>query len=409
MTLDVFLARQPIFDRRDRLVGYELLYRNAPEVNRAEGADPDHMSSDVIVQAFLGIGIERLTGGVPGFVNCTREMLVDGTFRLLPRESVVIELLESVEADEEVVDACVRIVESGYRLALDDFVAGPGTEPLLRVAEIVKIDVLSRSSAETAELVAMMRGLGVRMLAERVETEEMRRRCEELGFDLFQGYFFARPEILANREVPVEQAGIIRLMNRLRDERATDGELAEEFRVDPSLSYRLLRIVNAAALGGRGVRSIPHAIQLVGREALHRWLSLLLVSSLSTGSDLSVELVHLAVQRARLCELLGEWRGRTEEEEPLFLVGLFSMLDALLRVPVERIVESVDLAPDVRDALLHRGGPYAPALELVEAYERGAWDRVPALAATVGVSALDLPDLYVRALQWSRERLHASE
>ena len=194
-------------------------------------------------------------------------------------------------------------------------------------------------------------------------------------------------------------------MNLLRDENASDADIEEAFRSDPSLSYKLLRMVNSAALGGRGIESIRHAIRLVGRGVLHRWLALLLASSMVTENGVDAELVHTAVLRARLCELLAESGGRRSSSGQQFMVGLFSMIDVLLKVPMEEILDRVDLSADVRDALLRRSGPYAGSLELVEAYEAGRWDAVSDISSDMGMAAPVLPELYLQSLSWVRERM----
>jgi EAL and modified HD-GYP domain-containing signal transduction protein len=407
--VELFVARQPIFGPANALAGYELLYRSSATNNWAAGASAVRMSSDVIIHALLGIGMDRLTEGKLGFINMGREMLLDHVFELLDPGNVIIELLETVEPDDEVIAACERLGQGGYRLALDDFVYDERFDPLLRQAEIVKVDVLNRPMEELAEVAERLRPFRVQLLAERVETAEVRDGCAALGYTLFQGYYFSRPEILSRQEVSVEQATIIQLMNLLRDENASDADIEEAFRSDPSLSYKLLRMVNSAALGGRGIESIRHAIRLVGRGVLHRWLALLLVSSMATESGVDAELVHTAVLRARLCELLADAGGRRSASGQQFMVGLFSMIDVLLKVPMEEILDRVDLSPEVRDALLRRTGPYAGSLELVEAYETGRWDAVSDISADMGVAAPEVPELYLQSLSWVRERVRVAD
>jgi EAL and modified HD-GYP domain-containing signal transduction protein len=402
--VEVFVARQPIFDAEDRLRGYELLYRHSGTAVRAEGATTHRMSKDVFLHSVLGFGLDRVTGGADAFINFSREMLTGRLYELLDPRVAVVELLEEVEPDEGTIAACRALRDAGYRLALDDFVYRPEAEPLLECAEVVKLDVLNATVAELAATVERLRPFGVRLLAERVETREVRDACLALGFELFQGYHFSRPEILSRREFSVEQTGAIRLMNLLRDARATDGDVEEAFRSAPLLTYKLLRIVNSASVGGRGIQSIGHGVRMVGRDTLYRWLALLFVSSVSAETGVETERVHSTVQRARLCEMVGEASGRGTAG-PLFMVGLFSMLGPLLRMPLEELVSMIDLAPEVRDAVLRGAGPYAPALELVRAYEAGRWDEVPHRAAEAGVSALEVPDLYLRSLTWARERL----
>lgn len=403
--VDVFVARQPIFDRAGTLFAYELLYRRTGAHTVAEGVTADVMASEVLVHAFLNFGIDRMTGGHRAFLNFTRDMLLRGMYQLFEPSQVVIELLETVEPDDEVVEATRKMVDAGYTLALDDFEFDPKYEPLLRLAKIIKLDVLGKSGDELQARHARVASYGGLVLAERVETAEVRAQCEAAGYGLFQGYFFSRPETLAHRELSAGELTILRLMNLLRNPDTSDVALEEAFRTDVSLTYKLLRSVNSASRGGRGIESIRHAVRLVGRGELHKWLSLLLVTSVARKGGTDVELVQLAIQRARLCELVAQQGRDRRSAEPLFMVGLFSLLDALMRVPLREILDRVDLADEVRRALVARSGPYAPTLAMVEAYERADWPVVEAECATLGVDAASMGQLYLDAVHWTRDRL----
>ena len=408
--LEIALARQPIFDRDDHLVGYELLYRRQRNESQAiqpvEGSGVQ-MSSDTIAGAFVGLGIQKVTGGKRAYINFDRAMLLSGAAQVLDPQAVVLEILESVRVDAEVLAACEALVASGYMLALDDFVYEPVYDPLLRLAKIVKVDVLGRPVCQIREQIDRLRPFGVTCLAERVESRGIRDECAALGFTLFQGYYFARPENLACREVPMEQANLMRLLNLLRDPDTTDLALEEVFRADVRLTYRLLRIVNSASLGHTGVTSIGHGIRLLGRATLHRWMSLLLVSSLATRTgDARDQLVELALIRARFSELLTEALGRQTDGSAGFVAGLFSLLDALLQMPMAELVERLSLTPELRDALLERSGPFAPTLKVIDAYESACDVREAFSGSDTGGAVVDaLPDLYLQSVEWARSTL----
>ena len=404
LSLDLFVARQPIFNLGGDVEGYELLYRRGAGSVAADGASTRQMSVDVIIQSLLEIGLERITLGRTAFLNFSREMLVSDFYDLLDRSAVIVELLEDVKADEEVVQVCQRLVKAGYRLALDDYEPNDGREALLDLAEIVKIDVLNRSADDIRAVVEPLSGRNLRLLAERVETAEVRDECRQMGFELFQGYFFARPELITKRGTSVDHMLIIQLMNLLRDEAVEDSELEEGFRRDPSLSHKLLRMVNAASFGVHGVDSILQAIRLLGRLTLHRWLAILLVSSFATRGGVDTELVQAAILRARFCELLGE-NTRKAPGGTLFMIGLFSRMDALFGAPMDEVLSEIDLAPEVKMALLRREGPYADWLRLAEAYEEGDWERMSDVATKLGVAPLAVPNLYLESVDWTRERL----
>lgn len=403
--MDVFLARQPIFDRSGDTVAYELLYRRTAESRYADGDDANRMSLDVVVQSFLEVGIERITQGKTGFINFGKTMLVEGSYELLDPSKIVVELLETVKVDESVREACRQLAAKGYRLALDDFAEGGPHEELVPHAEILKIDVLGRDLDELGKVIEPYLERGVTLLAEKVETEEVHKRCRDLGFALFQGYFYSRPELVVNQGASVEQTSMIALLNLLGDESASDQEIEEAFRRDASLSYKLLRMLSTAAQGGRGIESIRFAIRLLGRGTLQRWLSLLLASSFAGRGGTNDELVSTAVVRGRFCELLGRRSDASANADTLFLVGLFSLMDAILRTPMPDLLERVDLADPVRDALLKREGPYALPLRVCEAYEGGDWDQVASMAPDLGLSGLAIPDIYLDSVAWAREQL----
>ena len=363
------------------------------------------MTADVVVHSFLHIGLDRLTSGRAAFVNCTREMLLSGAHTLLPAEHVVIELLEDVEPDEQVEAACERLVDAGYALALGDFSGGAHFRRLLELATIVKVDVLNQPPTRLDEIAQELAVYDVRLLAERVETAQVRAMCAGLGYELFQGYYYARPEVIRDRALVSDELSIIRAMAVLRDARSTDADAEASFGTDVELRYRLLRMVNAAARGGRGIESIRHAVQLGGRDELGKWLALLLVSTMSARGCANRELLHLAVHRGRLCELLAVPAGRGGDTNACFLVGLFSVLDAVSGLPMVDLLEAVAVAPALRDALMERTGPYAMPLSIVEAYERGEWNSVSRQALSAGLDAARVGALYVQSLAWTRDQL----
>jgi EAL and modified HD-GYP domain-containing signal transduction protein len=268
----------------------------------------------------------------------------------------------------------------------------------------VKVDVLAWSLEEVSAIAARLRPRNARLLAERVETAEAWKALRALGFTLFQGYYFSRPETVSHEGNTIDTLRLLPLLDAVQDPEVTNVDLESRIRRDPSLSYKLLRIVNSAALGGRGVESIMHAINLVGRQALFRWLSLLLTSSLAAGGGTSRELVAATLIRARLLELIGKEGGANAAA--LFLTGMFSNMDTLLQITIQELVERVHFVPEVRSALLREeGAAYLPWLALVEAYEAGRWQEVARLASTLGLSPASIPDRYLEALQWTNEAL----
>lgn len=402
----VYIARQPIFDAGNRRVAYELLYRASAAATNAGAVSQDVMCSDTALHAVVSIGLDRLTGGVLAFVNVTREHLLADLYRVFDPSTVVLELLETIDGDAEVVEACARAAAAGYTLALDDYDGRASLAPLLPHVKIIKLDVLGRTAADLADAIARLRPFELTILAERVESGAMRALCQQLGCALFQGYVFSRPETLTGRAITVQQTTMINIMGLLGDENVTEQALDEAFRSHPSLSFALLRIVNSASFGLRAVESIPHAIRIVGRDALSRWLLVMLVASVATESPVAHEVVLRAMTRGRFCELLTV-RGGTGDPSARFLVGLLSCIDALLGQPMERVLERLPVNADVRDALLHGVGPHAATLDIAIAYEAGDWSTVDAYQANDSDASRLLAALYAEATQWADERLRS--
>ena len=403
--MEIFIARQPIFDRSERVVGYELLYRASSSADRAEGVDQDRMAYEVLLGSVFGAGLPRIVQDTAAFVNTPRSLLLSGALDLLDPRTVVIEVLETVEPDAEVLAACEALVAKGFRLALDDVVLDRRIEPLLNLASIVKFDVLAQAPETLSGVREQLAPYGVTLLAEKVESAAVRDACLALGFELFQGYHFSRPENLSTRALLPEWSRLVRLLRMLGDDGSHDDEIEEEFRSDPSLSYKLLRMVNSAGVGGRGVESIGHALRMLGRSDVHRWLSLLLVLMAGSGGGAQRELARRALIRAWMCEGIAKRSGADVSADGCFLVGLFSALDALVGMPVEQLVAELGLAPPLAVALARRAGPLAAFLALVEAYEAADWVAVEKACAEVGVRRDVLTGLYLEALEWVHERI----
>lgn len=392
---NVFIGRQPIYDRELRVIGYELLYRGG-EGNRAGEIDGDRATSQVLVNAFLEIGLERLVGDRLAFINLTRAFLTAFPELGLPRERVVLEVLEDIEVDEEVVAAVRGLSRKGYRIALDDFIFHERLRPLVDLADIIKIDVLALSAEALAEHVARLRHPRRRLLAEKVEDQAMFRRCRELGFDYFQGYFFCRPEVVKGRRPPPNRMAVLRLLAELQDPRTTAERLEALVGADAALGYRLVRLVNSPWFGLRTrVDSLRRAIVVLGTRQLRALASVLAMARIEGKPS---ELMTLALVRARMCELLAARSGRADPQAA-FTAGLFSVLDALLDQPMDELLEELPLADEVAAALARREGPVGAILDCVLRYEHAEWER----ACCPGLRPEAVRDAYLEALDWARE------
>ena len=406
-TRQIYLARQPIFDDESRVHGYELLYRSTESANSAEGPT-SAMGPSMMVDSLLGMGLAEVTGGRPAYIKVSRHMLLEGSVELFDPHQVVLEIPGTVESDPQVIAALDSLSSAGYRIALDGFRHTPDSAALLLLATVVKLDMLQHTPDQLLEVVERVRPYGPALLAEKVEDGEAHQRASHLGFSYFQGFHFSRPQTLARRDLPVEQLNVMRLLNVINDPDTSDLALERIFRGDISLSYKLLRMVNSAAMGGRGISSIDHAIRLLGRKSLYRWLALMLASGASSSGPRG-ELAHSALLRARMAERIALESGHTGEAPALYLTGLFSRLDALLGAPMPDLLDRLDLRPEVHQALSSRRGPLAPVLSLVEAYEGGHWLELPALVKAARATAIDLREIYIDSLRDADRHLRALE
>jgi c-di-GMP phosphodiesterase len=398
---DAIVARQPIFDDRQRLVGYELLYRHSEDASSARGASSTFMASSTVVQAVLGIGLERLSEGERVWINLSRDLIVERAWELLDPKAVVLEILETVEPDAEVIEACADAKKRGYQLALDDFEWHEKWEPLLELVQLVKVDVQGKTIEQLKPVVAKLKTFGVKLLAERVETDAVRSECAAIGFTLFQGYFYCQPETVVQRDLSAAEASALQLLNLVRNEKTPTNQVELGIKRDPAMTFKLLRIVNSAAMGFKGIESIPHALRLLGRTQLERWLTLLVMASFSGGGARQRELFKLSLTRARLLELMSD----AEDRDQRFLVGMFSMLHVLLQAPMKDVIATLQLSEAVSEALLERAGPHGPLLAGLEAYEVGDWDRVEQVTGDDGRALVLIAAHYPAALQWAIEQV----
>jgi c-di-GMP phosphodiesterase len=397
----VHVARQPIYDVRGGLYGYELLFRRAALSTSAD-QDDDGATTATIVAAFSEFGAAELLGGKPGFINLTRAFLVGDLPLPFAPEAAVLEVIESVRLDREVVIGALRLTNRGYRLALDDFVWSQEAEPLLAVADIAKIDVLAMTWDEVLFTVEKCRQHEVRLLAEKVEDAEMLDRCLAEGFELFQGYHLGRPETLTIETLSPGQTLALDLVGRLGDPSTSTEEIELAVRRDPALVYRLLRIANSAAYGvNRQVSTIRDALMMVGVSRLRAWLVLLSLTPDGPGASTMVD----ALARARTCERVARAAGLASPDIAFTAGLLHGVAESLGLSPTTLLERMPTLAPELADALMGRPGPLRDVLDAVLAYERQDLAGV----AAGPVSLRIMSDAYLGALAWTTETTRATD
>jgi EAL and modified HD-GYP domain-containing signal transduction protein len=395
--MDRFLARQPILSSQKQIFGYEILSRFGPE-NYCRIQAGELMNTSAMDELFL-FGLRQMTNGLPAFLNCTRDFLLRDYLDLLPRETVIGEILESVRPDASVLAACRRVKQKGYRLALDDYEDSLEMEPLFEVADFVKVDFLTTSLTEQARLGEKFRRLGIALIAEKVETLEQFHRGLEMGYELFQGYFFCRPQMLGRRNMSANTAIYLQLIEAASGPELNFHKIADLVKKEVSLSYRLLRYLNSPAFPfSVEVRSIPHALTLLGERAAQKWLSLVCVAVIGEGKP--GELVKIPLIRARFCELLAEAAENRTWANDLFLLGLLSVMDALLDMPMADVLAVLPVSREIKDTLRGRPTPFRPFFEVALDYESGTWDQLAASSNAIQLHENLIPDLYLQAVAW---------
>jgi EAL and modified HD-GYP domain-containing signal transduction protein len=393
-----FIGRQPILDAQQKIVAYELLFRHSASAKVAIIEDDLKDCARVLVNTMSDMGAQWLLGDKLAFINVSEELLHSDLLELLPPQRTVLEVLETVRPSEKVLKRLQELHAHGFQIALDDYVHTPEFSVLLQYAQYVKIDVQSQGLENFAKLFAELENLPIKTVAEKVETHEEYVICKTLGFNYFQGYYFAHPETLTARVINPFYASVLDLLN-LASRGASIEEIEAGFKRDPALSFKLLHYINSAGIEVSGeIQSIRHALTILGTKQLYRWLTLLMVTAAEHTT--APALMKTAVTRGRLTELLGASRLDKAERDNLFIVGVFSLLDAMLKMPMEQALEKVLLPSPVNDALLRREGVYGPYLQLAEACEGANSARIKALAESLQYDPESINNCHIAALAW---------
>ena len=392
-----YVARQPIFDREEKVFGYELLFRDG--LQNAFHGDTDEASRATLDRSLL-MGLEVLCDGRRAFVNCTRDTLIKGLVTLLPSTTTVVEILESVRPDPDVFTACRNLKEAGYLIALDDYVAGDPRESLADLADIIKVEMKLTTEAERAALMKRFGPWRCRMLAEKVETHADFIHAREQGFVYFQGYFFRRPEMLCTRDMPANRLNYLRMLQEVSRPDLDLPGLEKLIKSEASVCYRLLRYLNSAVFGFRSeIHSVRHALSILGERDLRRWVRL--IAAVGAGQERTSDLVLSALVRGRFGELLAPHISHGESD--LFLMGLLSLIDAMLEMPMTDVLEKIPLDHATKAVLLGQPCALRPVFQLMLAHESGEWEAAATLCASLQLDPEDVAGFYWQAQEWARK------
>lgn len=398
-----YVARQPILTSTEQVFGYELLFRDGVE-DYFQSKDPDAASRSTVDTSML-MGLDILCDGRRAFINCTRDTLLKDYVTLLPPGQAVAEIVKSVTVDDLVEAACIRLKERGYTIAIDDFVVDDPRAALARFADIIKVDVRNTSPEQQAAILQRYSTPSCRMLAKTVETRDEFSASKKAGFSYFQGYFFRNPELLHAREIPKNRVNYLRLLEAISHD---DLELLEVDRIikgEPSLCYRLLRYINSAAFGfSSEIHSVKHGLSILGEREVRRWVRM--VAALGAGQDKPSDLVLSAMVRARYCELLGAKIPHGESD--LFLVGLLSLMDAILEIPMGVVLEGISLDRETRAVLLGQKSKLDSVYRLMLYQEAADWAKLTKLCEQVKLPESIATECHWKAMQWARQMTTAA-
>jgi EAL and modified HD-GYP domain-containing signal transduction protein len=388
-----FVGRQPILDRDFNLYGHELFFR--PGTANEFSGDPETASKSVIDNSLFLMPSEstHIT-----FINCTRETLVSGVVTLLPPETTVLEILENIDADPEIMHCCRALRDSGYRFALDDFVVTETTLPFLEISEFIKIDFRATTTEDRQKIYSIASRAAITLIAEKVETEPDVELAWSEGCTLFQGYFFCKPIMISPRVIPQNELVYMRLLAELTREPANLREIESLTMSEPSICYRLLRLVNSVLYAlPAPVESIRGAVMMIGDDEFRKLVTIALTNLAATSRSRAA--IRVALERAKFCELLAP--GLRESGSTLYLLGMLSLMDVVLNMPMRQVVDTLPVHPKIKSALLGGRNSLSVALDLVRAREAGGWLETTSIQEKIGLPGSIASKLYSNALQWA--------
>lgn len=387
---EIYFARQPIYNRDFEVEGYELFYRQAG-AESAQFLDAEIATSQVVLNTVTEVGLDRIVGPHQAFINIARDFVVGGYLEMFALPQLVFEVVADIVVDEPLLRSLRQLRQQGYRFVLDDYTDIEAYRALLEIADYVKIDMLVTPEEEVRRVVPLLRQRGVALIAERIETQSILELCQTLKFDFFQGYHFSQPKMLKFRGVPANQLAILQLVSKLQEPEIDLKAIESLIRQDVSLSYKLLRYINSAYFNlSRRIDSIQRAIILLGTKNIRSWATLISLANIDHHRS---DLITVALERAKMCELLAEAVGLKHKESG-YTVGLLSVLDAMTQAPMELILAALPLDEEINEALLQHKGMLGRILACALAYERCDWESVDML----DLEPSQINDAYMTAL-----------
>lgn len=400
--MENFIARQPIFNRKNEVFAYELLFRNS-HINEYVGIDGDDSTRNVISNAFYSFGIKNITNGKKAFINFTENLIKEGVATILPSDYLVIEILEDVEPTEEIINACKILKEKGYILALDDFIFHNKYKELIKLADIIKIDFSITKGEERKNIVKRLKcNNQIKFLAEKVETIEEYNEALSYGYEYFQGYYFSKPRILFSKAINTNKHIALKILNKINKNEIDFDEIESLILKDLGLSYKLLKLINSAYIGIRyKTNNIRYALTFLGEKEIIKWFYVVLLNDLK--QDNPEELINLGLLRAKFCENICNNSKHKNQGFLAYITGMFSVMEAILNMPIDSIVQELYLPEEVKDALISKNNSLSDILTLVICYEKGDWNKVLDLAEQLAINPDIITRTYLDSLEWIKD------
>jgi len=398
-----YVARQPILDSKQQLVAYELLFRDGKS-NSFPNINPNQATSNILTNNHLTLGVEQVTGNLPAYINFHSETLIRHFPSFLDAKKVVIEIVEDVEINDELISAVKSLREKGYQLALDDFDFNPKWSVLFPYIDTIKVDVLAFSIIEISRFVRELKDFQGTLLAEKVETLQQFEKLKMLGFTLFQGYFFAKPEMLKQKKITTTKQNILDLITQSSQKQLDLDMISEIFSSDPGLTYKLLRFINSPTYGSsQEITSLKHALIYIGELELKKFIALLALSDLSEGK--CTEIMRFSLIRAKFCEQISQLRKDDENPPKAFLTGILSLIDGILDHDLENVLEVLPVHNDIKSALRKEDNQLSYYLTLAIAVEQGEWQKSESILGQLGIDMFFCFNAYQKAMDWADEML----
>lgn len=400
-----YIARQAILNKKKELYAYELLFRDG-ENNCFPDIPPDEATSKILTNSHLDLGLEDISAGKPVFINFHQDTLLYRFPTSLDPQKVVIEIVETVKPTPELVQACKTIKELGYTLALDDHDFDPQWDVLLPYIDIIKVDIVECDEQTLVGNIGKYVDSKIKLVAEKIETMEDFEKYRDIGFDYFQGYFFARPEIIKQKKLPTSKLSLIELISASSADEFDLEKVNNIIQRDVSLSYKLLRFINNPLVNKTNkISNLRHALNYMGQIEVKKFIALLALANL--GDNKPVELLHVSLVRAKFCDLIGQAKSLSNNPPTGFLLGLFSLLDALLDQPMQSIVEKLPIGEDIKAALCGDENELKQFLALIRAFESGYWKGVATISGKLSLDLNMTHAFYNESLKWGIAMKHS--